>query len=588
MNFYFEPRRDNDGDRHDDDDSALGLITLPAAVLQRHGALVLDPGDAAEIPGRPAPRATVYRARTLLIPGDLLQDAAFVEHSNAVLARVGMRLIPPEADHDGERGDGRGGILRSLLGRGRDRARRDGPGAGILRRLPRPAVLVPAVPQDGMPALPVVVDAWVALQALRAAVPAPEHPALDEQVVSRIALEHLLISSAITGSPAKGHGGGIPGGSDDSGVTGPTATDSYLFNGGDSRTPVAVSLDAPRRKSADTCKSEYGRRPVVAVLDTGVRAHPWLDVTANPSGGGYVTAPDGFIAVDHRMQHVIYEQGKHAVASGDRPRQLIRYPWDAPITEDPLVGELNTDTGHGTFIAGIVRQVARDAQVLAVRLMHGDGVVDESDLICALGLVAARVAAAEAGDPAAMIDVVSLSLGYFDESAADVAYSSGLWQAIEVLLEMGVAVVAAAGNFSTSCRFYPAAFAEQPQPGPVPLISVGALNPNGSKALFSDAGHWVKAWAPGAAVVSILPDDVNGSRGPEITTRGRESLDPDDYSGGWAIWSGTSFSAPLLAAHIARSFMEGAAVPALRLDVPGAQAATNRAVAALQNLGWQG
>ena len=29
----------------------------------------------------------------------------------------------------------------------------------------------------------------------------------------------------------------------------------------------------------------------------------------------------------------------------------------------------------------------------------------------------------------------------------------------------------------------------------------------------------------------------------------REALDPDDYSGGFAVWSGTSFSAPLLAAH---------------------------------------
>ena len=127
-----------------------------------------------------------------------------------------------------------------------------------------------------MPALPVVVDAWVALQALRAAVPAPEHPALDEQVVSRIALEHLLISSAITGSPAKGHGGGIPGGSDDSGVTGPTATDSYLS--------TAVTR-APRWRSHSTHPG--GNRPTHEVrvraasrgrgLDTGLRANPWLE-----------------------------------------------------------------------------------------------------------------------------------------------------------------------------------------------------------------------------------------------------------------------------------------------------------------------
>ncbi len=505
-----------------------------------------------------------------------------------MLARVGVNLIPPAPD--------------------RDRAPGNGRGAGILRRLPRPAVLVPAVPADGKAALPVVIDAWVALQALRAAATAREHPALDEQAVRRIALEHLLIGSAITGSPAT-EGSGVTGSpaTEGSGVTGPGSTDSYLYGGGDTRAPVAVSLDAPKRKSAERCGSGsgYGRRPVVAVLDTGVRAHPWLDVQADPAGG-YVTAADGFVAVDHDIQHAIYKEGEQAAAAGDHPRQLIKHPWDRPITADPLIGELDTDTGHGTFIAGIVRQVAPDARVLAVRVMHSDGVVNEGDLIYALGLLAERVASAEEGDLASMVDVVSLSLGYFSESAADVAYSSGLWQVIEVLLGMGVAVVAAAGNFSTSRKFYPAGFSEQPTPpGQVPLFSVGALNPNGSKALFSDGGHWITAWAAGAAVVSTFPMDINGSRSPEIRMRAhpanempaqvslpgeREALDPDDYSGGFAVWSGTSFSAPLLAAHIARSLLEKAADPALglRLDVPGKLAATKRAAAALKNLGWQG
>ena len=220
-----------------------------------------------------------------------------------------------------------------------------------------------------------------------------------------------------------------------------------------------------------------------------------------------------------------------------------------------------------------MRQVAPDAQVLAVRIMHSDGVVYEGDLICALGLLAERIAIAEAGDLAAMVDVVSLSLGYFDESAADVAYSSGLWQVIQALLELGVAVVTAAGNYSTSRRFYPAAFSLEPgAAGPVPLISVGALNPNGSKALFSDGGRWINAWATGAAMVSTFPVDINGRRCPQIRMRShpasampaglalppeREALDPDDYRGGFATWSGTSFAAPLLAAHIARAAAGG-------------------------------
>jgi hypothetical protein len=589
MKWFFEVRGDDDAAGRDDDDSAPGLVSLPPALLQRHGALALDPGTAAEIPSRdpgaPPPRPTIYRARTLLIPGDLLipeddqQESPFIRASNMVLARVGMRLIQPAA--------------------GRQGARADGPGAGILSALPRPAVLVPAAPGEDVPARPVVVNAWVALQALREAAAAPEHPALDEPTVSRITLEHLLISSSITGSGAHGHGGGLTGGPDQSsGVTGPGTTDSYTYSGGDTRTPVVVPLDPPYREPGESFKGKYGRRPVVAVLDTGIRAHPWLGVAGNPHDG-YTFVDDSFVVIDEAMQDAIYQEGKNAADDGDQPRQLIEHSWDAPSTANPLVGELPTDFGHFTFIAGLVRQVAPNAQVLSVRIMQSDGLVNEGDLIHALGLLAERVAAAEAGDLTGMVDVVSLSLGYFDESPDDVTFSSGLWQAIEILLGLGVTVVAAAGNYSTSRAFNPAAFSVRPRPGPVPLISVGALNPNGSKALFSDEGRWVTAWASGVAVVSTYPKDTNGSRSPEIRTRAhpademppaadlpREALDPDNYCGGFAAWSGTSFSAPLLAARIARALLDGAA--AQPLNVAGAQAATDRTMAALAAMDWPG
>lgn len=609
MKWFFESR--GNGGRADhgaaadgDDDSAPGLTGLPATLLQRHGALVLDPGRAAAVHGWPVPGPTVYRARTLLIPADLLDNPAAVAAIDTALARVGMSLaVPPRpdrtSDDDGTDGD---------RARDSDRAG-DGPVAGILARLPRPAVLVPAAPRAARPTVPVVIDAWVALQELRAAArpladdQAPDAPVLDEREVRRISLEHLLIGSAITGSPIGGWGGGVSGDpGDSSGITGPTSTDSYLQRGGDARTPVAVCLDPPRRERDSEFLPRFGRRPVVAVLDTGVRAHPWLDVRAGP-GRGYDLEPDGFVAVDDGLQDAIYQQSKLALDSGDQPRQAIAGPWDTPVTADPLVGELDTDTGHGTFIAGIVRQVAPDATVLSVRIMHSDGVVYEGDLLCALAGLAARVAAAAAGDLAGMVDVVSLSLGYFSESG-DAAYTSGLRQVIDVLLQLGVVVTAAAGNFSTSRRFYPAAFTRRPDPAAeVPLISVGALNPNGSKALFSDGGAWITAWASGAAILSTFPVDINAARTPEVRMRAhpanqlppgvplpgeREALDPDDYRAGFAIWSGTSFSAPLLAAHVAQALLAGASVSELGLDVAGEAAAASRALAALTSLGWRG
>jgi hypothetical protein len=595
MNWYFEPRRDNGGTRQHEDDSAPGLISIPVDVLQRHGALVLDPGQAVAVRDDPTPRSTVYRARSLLVPGTLLRDdnAAPV---NEVLAGVGMKLavpaqgVEPQPSEDGEDGRlGNEGVAR------------------ILGLLPRPVALTVADNTDDTTARPVVIDAWVALQALRAAVVTGKRHRLRAEEVAGISLEHLLVGSAITGSPASGSGGGLAAGpSDGGGVTGPTTTDSYTYSGGDTRAPVALCLPMPIRECAEKYLGVYGRRPVLAVVDTGVRAHPWLDVVANPGGGYDTDETDGFVAVDFPVQDAIFQASQQAAEAGDLPREPIDGPWDRPVTADPLVGELDTDTGHGTFIAGLVRQIVPDATVLALRVMHSDGVVYEGDLLCALGRLAARVALAEAGtgtgigSMATMVDVVSLSLGYFDETADDASFSTGLLQVIDLLLSLGVPVVAAAGNYATSRKFFPAAFTQSPPPaGQVPLISVGALNPNGSKALFSDGGRWVTAWAPGAAVVSTFPVDLNGSRSPELRMPAhpanemppgvslppeREALDPDDYRGGFAIWSGTSFSAPLVAARITKALLDQASDPALGLGLPGAQAATTRAQAALADL----
>ena len=597
-NWYFEPEPfpPEAASSGDDDGIAPRLASRPAPSLQRHGARLLNPGDAARIHGsgpgggaRPQ-SSTVHRATTLLIPGDLLRDDAVVGAINAALAPVGMSIAAPDPDSR--------------------QVRSNAAVAEALRRLPRVAGLLPAAPPPGKSAVPVVLDAWTALQTLRAAADAAVRADRDDtaegaeaeraeaagtgltpEIVRRIGLEHLLESpfariSAISGAPF----------TEGNAVTGPASAGSYVYNGGATRAPVAVCLRAPDRREPAALRC---RRPVVAVLDTGVRAHPWLDVRPDPAGGYVVDPADGFVMDDPGIQSAVYQEARYAAdEQGDHSRRLIAGAWDGPAASDPLMGELNDATGHGTFIAGIVRQAAPDARVLAIRIMHSDGVVYEGDLICALALLADRIAAAEQGDLAEMVDVVSLSLGYFDESSADVTGSSGLWQVIRLLLDLGVSVVAAAGNYSTSRRFYPAAFSLQPSP--VPVIAVGALNPNGSKALFSDGGRWVQAWAAGAAVVSTYPDDVNGSLTPQVRVPAqpgrrspeagrpddREALDPDDFRGGFATWSGTSFAAPLIAAHIAARLLEQA--PVYSVDQPGGPAAAGRTLAALASLGWPG
>ena len=158
------------------------------------------------------------------------------------------------------------------------------------------------------------------------------------------------------------------------------------------------------------------------------------------------------------------------------------------IVLQPQLGLLDRESGHGTFIAGIIRQTCPDATVLAIRVMPSDGVVEEHQLCIALNKLLVRQAQAQAnGALDDVIDVMSLSLGYYHEDPEDVRYSSVLAGTLRSFAALGVAVVTAAGNDHTTTPFFPAGFASREkgldQPADrVPLVSVGALNPNGSQA----------------------------------------------------------------------------------------------------------
>ena len=132
---------------------------------------MLDPGKAAVVGDDQPPLPTVYRARTLLVPGHVLQDEYVLRAITDVLADIGIELITPEPDRQTDRGD-----------------------EFDLPELPRTAVLVPAPGYS----VPVVIDAWVALQTLRAAGVAQEHAERYTEAVEQISLEHLMLASLLT------------------------------------------------------------------------------------------------------------------------------------------------------------------------------------------------------------------------------------------------------------------------------------------------------------------------------------------------------------------------------------------------------
>jgi subtilisin family serine protease len=119
----------------------------------------------------------------------------------------------------------------------------------------------------------------------------------------------------------------------------------------------------------------------------------------------------------------------------------------------------------------------------------------------------------------------------------------------------------------------------------VPLISVGALNPDlRTIALFSNEGDWVTCHRQGAALVSTMPTTFNGSLQPLAKVRipglgVRQNIDPDNFHGGFATWSGTSFSAPILAGQAAQLYWESGT-----LDSYDPATAVERAWTAIEEL----
>ena len=284
-------------------------------------------------------------------------------------------------------------------------------------------------------------------------------------------------------------------------------------------------------------------------------------------------------------EHVWFTEGVTRNCLLDGTLIGLEEPGDSETTgvSDPLEGELDADSGHGTFIAGLVRQECPDADLLSVRVMSSDGAVPEHVLIDALGLLVARQSRQ---DPHETIDVLSLSLGYYHEQAEDEQVDQPLEAALDELAALGVAVVVAAGNDATSRPMYPAAFAAQDGADPgdgrprVPVVSVGARNPSGTVALFSNAGDWVTTRRYGVNLVSTFPPTLNGSQQAGVATGDRATLDPDNFSSGFGIWSGTSFAAPLFAGELARALLSGTYGTLSDLDPGDAVTRTTAAVAA--------
>lgn len=378
--------------------------------------------------------------------------------------------------------------------------------------------------------------------------------------VTGIGLNHILSTDSLDVNPFKGNpfkgnpfkGNPFKGN--------PAGIEGYAYPGLGGRQPVTYIGEPPPKPTLP-----LEERPVVAVLDTGHGSHPWLD--------------------DAIIDPVAEYGGEIGIVDGQSDPD--RYP----SIGSPLDGVVDSAAGHGTFIAGIVLQACPEARILPVRIADGDGLILENDLIAALG----RLVAIVEDEGNRRIDVVNLSFSFYHETPERQSVESELYDLLARLRRAGCVVLCSAGNDATDRPAAPASMyhwegadcgvAKEKEADLAPLVTVGALNPSRrTVALFSNVGAWVQTFVCGVSVLSTIPVDFEGGMQSDVRSdeygRRRETLDLDDFRSGFAVWSGTSFAAPLVAGRIARQLAVARSEPA----VASAQTPVERAGKAVKTV----
>src|SRR5580692_6653092 len=266
-------------------------------------------------------------------------------------------------------------------------------------------------------------------------------------------------------------------------------------------------------QQAQSAFNVTGMGIVVADIDTGVDPnHPALqgvllpgyDFTRNKVGGSEMTD----------LSPTFAQPTPCDSATCPAPVQVNQS--SAAILDQSSAAILDTNTqyaafGHGTMVMGVIHLVAPTAQLLPLKAFKSDGTADLSNILRAIYYGVQNNAS-----------VINMS---FDAKTA----STELKNALDYANQLGLVLVASAGNDGMQETVYPAAL----QNDVMGVASVGSTTAtDGTRSTFSNFGDAI-VWlaAPGEEIVTTYPFST--------------------YAAGW----GTSFSAPFVsgAAALARS-----------------------------------
>jgi thermitase len=146
------------------------------------------------------------------------------------------------------------------------------------------------------------------------------------------------------------------------------------------------------------------------------------------------------------------------------------------------------DNGHGTHVAGIIASETNNREgvagitwfnhIMPIKALNSEGYGSSFDV--AKGIIWAVDHGAR---------IINLSLGNYQPSEL-------LQEAVRYAYDRGAVIIAASGNDNSSQPSYPAAYHE--------VLSVGAINPDGSRAEFSNYGAYLDVVAPGTGIPSTF------------------------------------------------------------------------------------
>ncbi|HYP45419.1 MAG TPA: S8 family serine peptidase [Propionibacteriaceae bacterium] len=217
--------------------------------------------------------------------------------------------------------------------------------------------------------------------------------------------------------------------------------------------------------------------------------------------------------------------------TGLYPQDWLAGGWTARFSDTVRVAEPTFMEGHATFVTGLILAQAPGATVEVRRVLGQDGTADSWSVAEEI------VRFGNSG-----LDILNLSfLCYTEDGQPPLVLATAVDR-----LDPGLVVVAAAGNHGRGHENSDSEHKDQDHLKPAwpaaldDVVAVGSCDADGKRADFSPRAPWIDLHAPGVALRS--------------TFLNRATLTPGSAAvefGGFASWSGTSFSAALVSGAIA-------------------------------------